>query len=47
MKDQNVTPGDNNSPGIVCYIREGEKILKKNFSAFGPGDQFCDAAQVN
>jgi len=41
VKDQNVTPGDQNSPGIVCYVREGEKILKKNFSAFGPGDQFC------
>ncbi len=41
MKDHNVTAGDSNSPGIVCYTRKGEQIFKKNFSAFGPGDQFC------
>lgn len=41
MKDQNVLPGEGNTPGIVCYVREGETIFRKNFSIFGPGDQFC------
>lgn len=41
MRDQNVISGESNSPGIVCYIRKGEQILKKNSSVFGPGDQFC------
>lgn len=40
MKEQDVG-GGTNSPGIVCYVRKGEQIYKKNFSAFGPGDQFC------
>ncbi len=39
-KEQDVS-GGTNSPGIVCYVRKGEQIYKKNFSAFGPGDQFC------
>ncbi len=41
MKDQSVSADGGNSPGLVCYIRKGEQIFKKNFSAFGPGDQFC------
>lgn len=41
MKENNVTPDGTNSPGIVCYTRKGEQIFKKNFSVFGPGDQFC------
>ncbi len=41
MKEQNVTPNDTNSPGIVCYTRKGDQIFKKNSSVFGPGDQFC------
>lgn len=41
LKEQNVLPGDNNTPGLVCYIRKGEQIFKKNVSVFGPGDQFC------
>ena len=41
MKEQNVISGESNTPGIVCYTRTGEQIFKKNFSVFGPGDQFC------
>jgi predicted dithiol-disulfide oxidoreductase (DUF899 family) len=34
--------GENkNNPGLVCYVRKGEKIFKKNTAEFGPGDQFC------
>lgn len=40
LKEQDVSGGQN-SPGIVCYTRKGEHIFKKNFSGFGPGDQFC------
>ena len=39
--DQTVTPGEPDMPGIVCFIRENSKILRKNSAEFGPGDQFC------
>jgi predicted dithiol-disulfide oxidoreductase (DUF899 family) len=39
--EQTVTPGEPNMPGIVCYLREGGKILRKNAAEFGPGDEFC------
>ena len=34
-------PSAGNYPGIVCYTKNGDKILKKNASPFGPGDEFC------
>ncbi len=40
IKEQDVGEGSN-APGLVCYTRKGEEIYKKNFSIFGPGDQFC------
>jgi predicted dithiol-disulfide oxidoreductase (DUF899 family) len=40
IKEQDVH-GTVNNPGIVCYTRSGDQIFKKNFSGFGPGDQFC------
>lgn len=40
MKEQDVGE-QQNTPGIVCYTRKGNEIFKKNFSGFGPGDQFC------
>jgi predicted dithiol-disulfide oxidoreductase (DUF899 family) len=39
--EQSVMPGTANYPGIVCYQREGGKILRKNSTVWGPGDQFC------
>jgi predicted dithiol-disulfide oxidoreductase (DUF899 family) len=39
--EQTVTPGEPDMPGIVCYQREGSKILRKNSAVFGPGDEFC------
>ena len=39
--EQSVMPGEKNQPGIVCYIRKGNEIFKKNFASFGPGDEFC------
>ncbi|MDB6003433.1 MAG: hypothetical protein JWR15_420 [Prosthecobacter sp.] len=41
IQEQDVVPGDSGNPGIVCYQREGSKILRKNASTFGPGDDFC------
>lgn len=41
IRQQSVIPGDSNSPGIVCYEREGNRIFRKNATAFGPRDQFC------
>ncbi len=41
LKEQNVVSGQNNSPGIVCYIRKGDQIFRKNLAVFGPGDEFC------
>lgn len=41
MQEQSVMPGEGNAPGIVWYVREGDKIFRRNRSAFGPGDQFC------
>ena len=41
IKEQSVTAGENNMPGMVCYIRKGEKIFRKNSAGFGPGDEFC------
>jgi len=39
--EQSVIPGEANMPGMVCYIRDGDTILRKNSAAFGPGDEFC------
>ncbi len=40
-KEQTVIKGGENMPGIVCYEKKGDKIFRKNSSAFGPGDPFC------
>ena len=37
MKDVNF----DNSPGAVLYIRENNKIYRKNDCVFGPGDIYC------
>lgn len=41
IKEQSVIAGENNMPGLVCYIKNGDEIYKKNSSIFGPGDEFC------
>jgi predicted dithiol-disulfide oxidoreductase (DUF899 family) len=41
ISEQSVVPGETNMPGIVCYQKEGEKIVRKNSAVFGPGDPFC------
>ena len=41
IREQSVAAGENNMPGIVCYVRKGEEIFKMNSATFGPGDLFC------
>jgi len=41
IKEQSVSPGANNTPGMVCYLRKGDEIFRKNSAQFGPGDEFC------
>jgi predicted dithiol-disulfide oxidoreductase (DUF899 family) len=46
LKEQSVLAGQANMPGLVCYVLEGEKIVRKNSVIFGPGDQFCSLWDV-
>lgn len=41
ITEQTVMEGENNMPGIVCYMRKGGEIFRKNSSIFGPGDEYC------
>ena len=41
IKEQTVMPGNDNYPGMVCYIKKGNDIFRKNAVIFGPGDEFC------
>ena len=41
IREQSVTVGEDNMPGMVCYKREGDQIFKLSSTCFGPGDLFC------
>lgn len=41
IREQSVIPGQDNMPGMVCYVREGDQVLKMNSTVFGPGDLYC------
>ncbi len=42
ISEQNVTPGESGSPGIVCYmLKEDGSITRKGAANFGPGDAYC------
>ena len=41
IREQSVCEGQDNMPGIVCYTRKGDEIVKMNTSIFGPGDLYC------
>lgn len=41
IREQSVVPEMDNMPGIVCYERQGDEIVKLNSAVFGPGDLFC------
>jgi predicted dithiol-disulfide oxidoreductase (DUF899 family) len=41
IQQQSVAPGESNTPGVVVYERDGDRITRKNAAEFGPGDVFC------
>ena len=41
IREQTVMDGESNMPGAVVYTRAGDKIMRKNASVFGPGDNYC------
>ena len=41
IKEQSVQAGSNNMPGVVCFHRDGDRILRSNSAPFGPGDLYC------
>ncbi len=41
IREQSVSPGGQNVPGLVCYQREADRIFCKGATAFGPGDLYC------
>lgn len=41
IREQSVSPGHSNAPGIVCYEKKEDRLFRKNSSLFGPGDMFC------
>lgn len=44
--DQVKTSDYENAPGIVCYERQGDNIVRKASGLFGPGDQYCSIWHV-
>lgn len=41
ITDQSAKPGTSNTPGVVCYHRDGDRILRSHAAEFGPGDLYC------
>jgi predicted dithiol-disulfide oxidoreductase (DUF899 family) len=41
IREQSVMPGEDNMPGMVCYMRQGNQVFKMNSAVFGPGDLYC------
>jgi predicted dithiol-disulfide oxidoreductase (DUF899 family) len=41
IEEQTVMKGGKNTPGVVVYERDGDRITRKNAAEFGPGDLFC------
>ena len=41
IREQTTEPEQTNAPGVACYQRDGERIVRLGASSFGPGDQYC------
>lgn len=41
ISEQSVVADEDNMPGLVCYQKKDGKIIRRNSTVFGPGDQFC------
>ncbi len=38
--------GEDNMPGLVCYVRDKGEIFRKSSAVFGPGDLYCSLWHV-
>lgn len=41
IREQTALKGVENMPGAVSYLKQGDRILRTNSAAFGPGDLYC------
>jgi predicted dithiol-disulfide oxidoreductase (DUF899 family) len=41
IRQQSTQPGQDNTPGAVCYGLQDDKIMRLGSSSFGPGDPYC------
>jgi predicted dithiol-disulfide oxidoreductase (DUF899 family) len=41
IQEQTVVDGGQNTPGVVVYERDVDRITRKNAAEFGPGDLYC------
>lgn len=41
ITEQSCREGSGNTPGVVCYKRDGDKIMRGFSAEFGPGDLYC------
>lgn len=41
LEEQSIFPGAGNMPGAVVYQRQGDTILRRSATPFGPGDLYC------
>jgi predicted dithiol-disulfide oxidoreductase (DUF899 family) len=46
VEEQTAAPGGENVPGIVCYARSGDRVLRRSSAVFGPGDLYCSIWNV-
>lgn len=46
IREQSAAPGHGNVPGMVCYVRDGHRVLRKSATVFGPGDLYCSIWNV-
>jgi predicted dithiol-disulfide oxidoreductase (DUF899 family) len=44
--EQTAMEGSDDMPGIVCYVRDGDRVRRKNSAVFGPGDLYCSIWNV-
>lgn len=41
IQEQSVSKGQDNYPGAVLYQKDGDRILRRSSTIFGPGDSYC------
>jgi predicted dithiol-disulfide oxidoreductase (DUF899 family) len=41
IREQTLSPGQPNAPGLACYTRDGERLFRTSTADLGPGDHFC------